>query len=120
MKFTDINLQNYVLGDPHVVPCTMRCAHGSNNEILSEWDPAPIYVVQRLWDPGGPNYNSGSSFPINLEKLGEPKSYLDYIQLLVLSSQPSQVILMLTLASKHHLGKLDHLGNFRYLPRLDQ
>ena len=39
------NLQNHMLGDPNVMPCTMRCVHGSNNEILSEWNPGPTYVV---------------------------------------------------------------------------
>ena len=58
VEFLDFSLQNYVLGDPNVAPCTIRCAHGSNYEILSEWDPGPIYVVQRLWNPGGPSYNS--------------------------------------------------------------
>ena len=67
---------------------TMRCAHGSSNEILSEWDPGPTYIVQRLLDPGGPSYTSRSSFPVNLENLGQPKSYLDYIHLLASSSQP--------------------------------
>ena len=47
VKFTETNLQNYVLGDLHVVLCTMRCAHGSNYKILSEWDAGPTYVVQR-------------------------------------------------------------------------
>ena len=78
-------------------PHTMRCVHGSNNEILSEWYPGPTYVVQRLWDPGGQSYNSRSSFPINLEKLGKPESYLDYIHLLASSSQPFLVILVLNL-----------------------
>ena len=50
------NLQNYMIGVLHVVPCTVRCAHGSNYKILSEWDPGPTYVVQRLWDPSGPTY----------------------------------------------------------------
>ena len=30
----------------------------SNNEIITEWEPGPIYVVQSLWDPGGPSYTS--------------------------------------------------------------
>ena len=38
----------------------MGCVHGSSNGILSEWDPGPTYVVQRLWDPGGPSYTSRS------------------------------------------------------------
>ena len=62
----------YVLGNPLVVPCTMRCVHGSNNEILSEWDPGSIYVGHRLWDPGGPSNTSRSSFPVDIEKLGKP------------------------------------------------
>ena len=67
----------------------MRCTHGSNNKILFKWDPGPTYLVQRLWDPGGPSYTSRSSILTNLEKLGQPKSYLDYIHLLQLSSIPS-------------------------------
>ena len=54
VKFTVINLRNYVLGGFHVASRTMRCAHGSINKILMEWDPGPTYDVQRLWDPGGP------------------------------------------------------------------
>ena len=88
----------------------MECAHGSSNKILSQWDPGPSYVVQRLWDPGGPSDTSISSFPIILENLGQPKCYLDYIHLQELSSQPFLVILVLNLAPKHHLGKLDHMG----------
>ena len=109
-----------VLGVFQVTLCTMRCAHGSNTEILFEWDPGPTYLVQRLWDPGGPSYTSRSSISPNLEKLGKPKSYLDYILLLQLSSLPLLVILVLNLAPKLHLGKLDHMGSFRYLARLDQ
>ena len=56
-----------MLGDPNVTVHTMGYAHGSNYEILSEWDPGPIYVVQRLWDPGGPSYTSRSCIPIDLE-----------------------------------------------------
>ena len=66
----------------------MRCVHGSINKILKEWVPGPTYVVQRLWDPGGPTYSSRSSVPTDLDKLGKPKSYLDYIQLPGLSSLP--------------------------------
>ena len=33
----EINLLNYMLGAFQVMLCTMRCAHGSNCEILSEW-----------------------------------------------------------------------------------
>ena len=29
----------FVLGDPNVALHIMRCVHGSNYEILSEWDP---------------------------------------------------------------------------------
>ena len=58
VKFKEINLKDYVLGDPNVLLHTMRYVHGSNNEILSESDPGPIYLVHRLWDPGGPSYNS--------------------------------------------------------------
>ena len=79
MKFPDFSLQNYVLGDPNVPACAMGCVHGSINEILSKWDPGPTYIVQRLWDPGGPSYTSRSSFTINLEKICKPTSYLDYI-----------------------------------------
>ena len=120
VKFTEINLQNYVLGVFQVTLCTMRCVHGSNYEILTEWDPGPIYLVQRLWDPGGPSYTSRSSVPINLEKLGQPKSYLYYIYLPGLSSLPFLVVLMSILAPKLNSGKQDHMGGFRYLPRLDQ
>ena len=119
-EIQDINLQNYELGDLIVVLHTMRCVHGSSSEIQSKWDPGPIYVVQRLWEPGGPRYTSRSSFPINLEKLGKLKIYLDYIHLLELPSQPFIIVLVLILAPKHHLGRLDHMGSFRYLPRLDQ
>ena len=80
--FIVINLQNYVLGVFQVAPCTMRCVHGSNNEILFEWDPGSTCLVQRLWDPGGPSYTPRSRGSTNLEKLGKPKSYLDYIHLL--------------------------------------
>ena len=55
VKFTVINLRNYVLGVFQVKSCTMRCAHGSIAKILLEWEPGPTYIVQRLWDPGGPN-----------------------------------------------------------------
>ena len=108
-----------MLGDPHVMMHTVRSVHGSSNKILSLWDPGPTYVVQRLWDPGGPSYTSRSSFPIHLEELGKPKSYLDYIQLQELPSQPFLVILVLIQAPKLHVGKLDHMGSFRYLLRLD-
>ena len=73
-----------------------------------------------LWEPGGPSYTARSSLPIDLEKLGQLKRYLDYIHLPGLSSQPFLVILMLILAPKLNLGKLDHMGSFRHLPRLDQ
>ena len=53
-----------------------------------EWDPGPTYDVQRLWDPGGSIYSSRSSVPTNLDKLGEAKSYLDYIHLPGISSLP--------------------------------
>ena len=74
-----------MLGVFQVMLRTMRCVHGSSYEILIEWDPGLTHVIQRLWDPGGPAYTSRSSIPINLEKLGEMKSYLDYIYLLTLS-----------------------------------
>ena len=74
---------------------TMKCAHGSINEILFEWDPGPAYLVQRLWDPGGPSYSSQSSVSMDLENLGKPKSYLDYIHLPGLSSLPFLVVLKL-------------------------
>ena len=119
VKFLDSNLQNYMLGDPHVATCTMGCAYGSSNKILSEWDPGPTYLLQRLWDPGGPSYTSISYSILDLEKLGKPIHYLNYIHLLALSSHPSLVILMLILAPKFHLRKLDHMGSFRYTPRLD-
>ena len=49
----------------------MRCAQGSINQILLEWDPGPTYLVQRLWDPGGPSYSSRSHVPTNLDRLGK-------------------------------------------------
>ena len=103
-----------------VMLCTMRCVHGSIAKILMEWDPGPTYDVQRLWDAGGPTYSSISSVPMDLDKLGKPKSYLDYIHLPGLSSLLFLVTVMLNLARNSHLGKLDHMVNFRYLPRLDQ
>ena len=106
------------LGVFQVASCTMRCAHESINEILMEWDPGPTYVVQRLWDPGGPTYSSRSSAPI--DKLGKLKSYLDYIYLPGLSSLPFLVTVKPNLAPNNHLGKLDCTGSFWYLPRLDQ
>ena len=120
VKFTVINLRNYVLGGFHVALRTMRCAHGSINKILMEWDPGPTYDVQRLWDPGGPTYSSRSSVPTNLDKLGKPKSYLDYIHLPELSPLPFLVAVKPNLASSTNLEKLDRMGSFRYLPRLDQ
>ena len=84
-----------------------------------EWDPGPTYDVQRLWDPGGPTYSSRSSVPTNLDKLGEPKSYLDYIHLPGLSPLPILVAVKPNLASSNRLEKLDRMGSFRYLPRLD-
>ena len=85
-----------------------------------EWDPGPTYVVQRVWDHGGPTYSSGSSVPTDLHKLGKPKSYLDYIYLPGLSSLDFPVTGKPNLAPNNHLGKLDHMGSFRYLPRLVQ
>ena len=41
VKFTVINLRNYVLGDFQVMSCTMRCVHASIANILLEWDPGP-------------------------------------------------------------------------------
>ena len=120
VKLTVINLRNYVLGGFHVVLHTMRCVHGSINKILMEWGPGPTYDVQRLWDPGGPTYSSRSSVPTNLDKLGKPKSYLDYIHLPGLSPLPFLAAVKPNLASSHHLEKLDRMGSFRYLPRLDQ
>ena len=60
----------------------------TNNEIEEDWDPGPTFVVQRLWDPGGPSYTSRSSLPMDRENLGQEKSYLDNIHLPGLSSQP--------------------------------
>ena len=89
VRFMELNLQNHVLGVFEVVPCTMSCSHGSNNKTQTKWDPGPTYVVQRLWDPvDQATLTSRSSIPINLEKLGHPKSYLDLIHLLPSSSQP--------------------------------
>ena len=86
----------------------MRCAHGSINKILLEWDPGPTYDAQRLWDPGGSTYRSRSSVPTNLDKLGKPKRYLDYIHLPGLPSLPFLVTLKPNLAPSNHLEKLDH------------
>ena len=83
-----INLRNYVLVVIQVVSHTMRCAHGSIAKILLEWNPGPIYHIQRLWDPGGPTYSSRLSVPMDLDKLDDLKSYLDYIHLPGLSSLP--------------------------------
>ena len=118
VKFTVINLRNYMLGVFHIASHTMRCAHGSINKILMEWDPGPTYDVQRLWDPGGSTYSSRSSVPTNLDKLGKPKSYLAYIYLPGLPPLPFLVIVKPNLASSNHLEELDHMGSFRYLPRL--
>ena len=52
----------------------MRCAHGSNIKILFEWDAGPTYLVQRLWDPGGPSYTCKLDVSTDLEKLGNPKA----------------------------------------------
>ena len=101
VKFMVINLRNYVLGVFQVTLHAMRCVHGSINKILLEWDPGPTYVVQRLWDPGGPT--------------SKPKSYLDYIHLPGLSSLPFLVTVKPNLAPNNHLGKLDHMGRFSYL-----
>ena len=122
VELTVINLRNYsyVLDGFHVASRTMRCAHGSINMILMEWDPGPTYDVQRLWDPGGSTYSSKSSVPTNLDKLGEPKSYLDCIHLPGLSPLPFLVAVKLNLASSNHLVNLDHMGSFRHLPRLAQ
>ena len=114
-----VTLRNYVQGVFQVASCTMRCTHGSIAKILLEWDPGPTYFVQRLWDPGGPTYSSRSC-PMDLERLGNLKSYLDYIHLPGLSSLPFLVILTLNLAPNNYIGKLDHMGSFRYLPRLEQ
>ena len=66
-KFMVINLRNYVL----VVFTlhTMRCVHGSIAKILTEWDPGPTCLVQKIWDPGGSTYSSRSSVPTDLDKL---------------------------------------------------
>ena len=98
----------------------MRCAHGCIAKILLEWDPGPTYLVQRLWDPGGPTYSSRSSVPMDLDKQGNLKHYLDYIHLPGLSSLPFLVTVMPNLAPNNQLGKLDCMGSFRYLSRLDQ
>ena len=118
VKFMVINLRNYVLGVFHVALRTMRCVHGSINKILMEWDPGPTYDVQNLWDPGGSNYSSRSSVPTNLDRLGKPTSYLDYIYLPGLSPLPFLVALKPHLASSNHLEELDRMGSLRYLPRL--
>ena len=118
VNFIVINLHNYVFFQ--VASCAMRCLNGSNNEILLEWDPGPTYVVQRLWDPGGPTYSSTSSVPTDLDKVGYLESYLDYIHLPGQSSLPFLVAVMPNLAPNNHQGKLDHMGSFRFLPRLDK
>ena len=116
-----INLRNYMLVVFQVASCTMRCVlHGSIAKILMEWDPGPTYLVQRIWDPGGSTYSSKSSVPTDLDKLGKLKSFLDYIHLPGLLSLPILVAVMPNLAPNIHLGKLDCMGSFRYLPRLDQ
>ena len=92
-----INLRNYVLGVFQVMH-TMRCVHGPIIKILLEWDPGPMYLVQRLWDPGGPTYSSRSSIPMDLDKQGKLKSYLDYIHLVELLSLPFLVTVMPNLA----------------------
>ena len=56
--------------------------------IIPTSDPGPTYVVQRLWDPCGPTYSSRSSVLTDLDKLGNPKISLDYIQIPRLSSLP--------------------------------
>ena len=73
-----------------------------------EWDPGPTYVVQRLWDPGGPTYSSRSSVHSDLDELGKPKTYLDYIHLPGLSSLPFLVTVMINLAPNNYLGNLDY------------
>ena len=70
--------------------------------------------------PGGPTYSSRFSVPTDLDKLGNPKNYLDYIFLPGLSSLPFLVTVKPNLALSNHVGKLDHMGSFRYLLRLDQ
>ena len=77
---------------------TIRCVQGSIAKILMEWDPGPTYLVQRLWDPGGQTYSSRYSVPTDLDKLGNLKSYLDYVHLPGLSSLPIQVTVMPNLA----------------------
>ena len=113
VKFTVINLRNYVLGGFHVASRTMRCAHGSIIKILMEWDPGPTYDVQRLWDPGGPTYSSISSVPTNLDKLGKPKSYLDYIHLPGLSPLTFLVAIKPILASSTNLKKARPYGELQ-------
>ena len=71
-------------------------------------------------DPGGPTYSPRSSVPTDLGKLGKLKSYLYYIQLPGLSSLSPLVAVMPNIAPNSQLGKLDHMGSFRYLPRLNQ
>ena len=60
VNFTEIYLPNYMLGVFQVALCSMRCAQGSINQILLEWDPGPTYLDKMLWDPGGPSYRSRS------------------------------------------------------------
>ena len=58
--------------------------------------------------------------PTDLDKLGKLKSYQDDIHLPGLSSLPILVTVMLNLAPNNHLGKLNDMGSFRYVPTLDQ
>ena len=120
VKFRVINLRNYMLGVFQVMSRTIRCVQGSIAKILLEWDPGPTHHVQRLWDPGGPINSSRSSVPVDLDKLSHLKSYLDYIHQPKLLFLPFLVAVMLNLAPNNHLGKLDHMRSFRYLPILDQ
>ena len=112
VKFMLINLRNNMLAVFQVVLHTMRCAHGSIAEIIMEWDPGPTYLVQRLWDPGGQTYSSRSGVATDLDKIGNSKSYLDYIHLPGLSSQPFLVTVMLNLGPNNQLGN-GELTEFR-------
>ena len=97
-----------MLGDDHVIMHTQGCVyHGSSYEIQAEWDPGPINVVQRLWDPGGPSYTSKTSTIVIPPIQGNLKQYLDHFQCLALISHPFLVILVLHLVSRLHLEKLD-------------
>ena len=85
VKFPDISisdLHKHLLGDDANVPITIdtqQCAyHGSSYDIQAECDAGPSYVIQRLWDPGGPICTSRTSQNFVLPPLGTPKGPIDH------------------------------------------